>query len=449
MSLRVVELIRLDRWRAWLRDADPVLVQGTYWALVMNSAGMLLGFLNQALLARSLGSDGLGLYLYVVGWANLAGLLVALEFPHAAVRYVSEYNAKKNWGSLRGFVNRSRQIVTATTCTVSLVAAVLILVNMPLREEKTLSWLAACTLLPVAVLIQLESSLLLGLKRLRSSVAPYMILRPLVFGGGLLLSAWVFGRAFDVKDAVLMQTVATSAALVVAMGYLRRVFPKGAREVDPQHHTREWVLASSQFIVIAIAQLVLSAQGDTLVVGALLGTRKAGLFGAASQFAMLVGFGSNAVTVIAQPMIADLHARKELRKSRIAQQIVAMTVVASVPVYFVLVVFGRSLLRIYGEQFVSMYPVLVILSISQLISGVVGTLLGYLFTMTANQETALRIIGASALLKIVLAVVLTLWLGVLGAAIASAVATLVRSFFLGIAAQRLLVDRIAPQIEVL
>ena len=441
-----MELVRLGQWRAWLREADPVLVQGTIWAFVLNAAGMFLGFLNQALLARTLGSDGFGLYLYVVGWANLAGLVCALEFSHASVRYVSEYAAKGAWGSLVGFIRRSRQLVTGSTVACSLVALTVVLIAGPKDDDRRYAWIAACALLPVASLIQLESSLLLGLKRLRSSLAPFTVLRPLVFGVGLLACWWLYGSEVDTGDAVLVQTVATGASLGLTVWYLRRVMPKPALRAAPVYHTREWVVASSHFVAIAIAQLVLSTQGDTLLVGLLLGTRKAGLYGAASQFAMLVAFGSNAIMVIAQPLIADLHARRELRKSRIAQQIVGLALLASIPVYLGLVVFGRPLLRVYGEQFVPMYPVLVVLAISHLISGVFGMLLGYLFTMTAHQELAMKIIGASALLKLVLAVVLTLWLGLMGMAIAAALATLVRSVALGMAARNLVLDIAPPAI---
>ena len=418
-----------------------MLISGAFAAFVLNALGLGLGLLTQKLLANTLGPAGFGLYLYVVGWGNVAGLICALEFSNAAVRFVSAYTATEDWAGLRGFLRRSHQIVGGTTGTVALLAVAALLLFSRFDHVTQYCFLAACALFPLTSLTQLQGACLLGWKRVRQSQTPFMVLRPALFALGIVVASRQAGRSFEASDAVVLQFMATGVAFALTWYFLRRAVPVQVNTVAPVYHTAEWIRTAGHFVAISMAQLVLSTQADLLFVGTLLGKAEVGLYGAASQFATLVGFGSTAIMVIAQPMIADLYARRRIAElSRLARQIVALALIASVPVFFGIVIMGRPLLRLYGEPFVAAYPVLVVLSISQLIAAVVGMLLGYLFTMTNHQQTATKIIGGSAVLNIVLALVLTYSFGTIGTATATGISTLVRSVALALAARKILAE---------
>jgi O-antigen/teichoic acid export membrane protein len=424
-------------------DSNPTLVYGAFWALTINAIGLLLSLLTQKILANTLGPKGFGLYLYVLGWSNVAGLLCALEFSNAAVRYVSAYTATEDWASLRGFLRRSQEIVGGTTGTVSILAAIVLLFSTNrLDHETEFCFLAACAVFPLTSLVQLQAAYLLGWKRVRQSQAPFQIIRPALFAVGLLTLARWLGTGFDAADAVAVQFFATGIALCITAWYMRQATPPKVFAVPAVYHTMEWIRTSYHFVAISISQLVLSTQADLLFVGTLLGKAEVGLYGAAAQIATLVGFGSTAIMVIAQPMIADLYARGKIDALiKLSRQIVLLALIASIPVFLGVALLGRALLgRIYGPAFEPAYPVLMVLAIAQLIAAVVGMLLGYLFTMTSHQQIATKIIGASAALNIVLALVLTYSMGMIGTATATAISTLARSVALFIAARRVLKD---------
>ncbi len=428
-------------------DADPTLVRGALWGLTINATGLLLGLLTQKILANTLGPKGFGLYLYVLGWSNVAGLLCALEFSNAAVRYVSAYTATGDWASLRGFLRRSQQIVGGTTFSVSLVAVIVLLASTNrLDHETEFCFLAACALFPLTSIVQLHAACLLGWKRVRQSQAPFQVIRPALFAVGLLTMARMLGSSFDAADAVALQFFATGIALFITAWYLRRATPVEALAATPVYHTMEWIKTSAHFVAISISQLVLSTQADLLFVGTILGKTEVGLYGAASQLATLVGFGSTAIMLIAQPMIADLYARGKIAELiKLSRHIVMLALLASIPVFIGVLLLGRLLLvSIYGQAFEPALPVLIVLATAQLIAAVSGMLLGYLFTMTSHQQIATKIIGATAVLNIVLALILTYSIGMIGTAIATAISTLSRSVALFIAARRVL--REAPAV---
>lgn len=428
------------------RGIDPVLARGTIWSFVVTAAGMGLGFATQVLLARVVGSHEYGTYLYVLGWTNVAGLLCSFELAGAAVRYVSQYRAAREWPLLRGFVRRSQQIVVVSAIVVAIGTMVVarLVPSMPRAYLATVA--VACVLFPVNALLQLESGVLQGLKRVVAAQAPSLVLRPVLFGAGLLIASFAFRGQIGAAGAVGCQLVATAIALGATFRYMRRSLPAESRSAAPRYAMGEWMRTSAHFIGISLSQQVLSAQTDVLIVGTFLGATQAGLYGAASQFAVLVSFGATAAVFIAQPMIADLYARRRADDlQRLVSQVVMIAFAVSVPVFAGLLLFGHWLLGLYGAQFAQAYPVLLVLAGAQLVQATVGILLGYLLTMTAHQKEAARIIATTAVLNLAITAVLTPAFGVVGTATATLIAMACRSIALIVYARKLLGVRVVPR----
>jgi O-antigen/teichoic acid export membrane protein len=184
---------------------------------------------------------------------------------------------------------------------------------------------------------------------------------------------------------------------------------------------------------------VVSQNFDIVVVGTMLGTTVAGYYGAAAQLAVLVHFGVNAVLFMAAPLISELYARDDRAGlQRLVTLTARMNLALSVPVIIGLLIGGRLALSWYGPSMVAGYPVLVVLLAGQLAGTGVGSLAGFLMTMTGHQNRAAAIIGASAVLYLVLAAVLTRAFGAVGTASATVIALLVRGIALDFEVRRLL-----------
>jgi O-antigen/teichoic acid export membrane protein len=197
--------------------------------------------------------------------------------------------------------------------------------------------------------------------------------------------------------------------------------------------------------VIAAAQLILGPQTDVLVVGTLLGTTEAGRYGVASQLAVLISFGVSALIFVALPMIADLHARS--RRAELQQLVTLISrgsLAVSLPVVLVLLVEGRTILGWFGPSFVTAYPVLVVLSIAQLIAATTGILAGFLLTLTGYQRQAGFIVVGSAILNLALSLSLTSAFGSVGTAAATTTTTFIRSLVLAVYGWKLLRVRLLP-----
>ena len=399
---------------------------------ILSVAGTVLAFGVQVLLARAIGAASYGVYAYVLGWLNIVVLLAKLDFDTSATRFMGAYGGRGEWSLLRGFLRRSHAVVTSASISVGLLSALAVWALRDRLDPAVASAaLVASALLPVTALLQLTLTSLQGLQRVVQAQVPAMLVRPLLFGAGILLAAYVWRLELRAADAIALNLGSSVVALAVSAVLLRRAIPDGARHVKPAYSDREWVRVAFGMLLISASQVVLSQYADVVVVGTIVGTTEAGYYGAASQLATLVQFGVTAVLFVATPVIAELYAQgRGAALQRLVWVVGRVNLAISIPIVAVLALGGKLLLGLYGPTFGHAYSVLVVLSLSQLVAAALGSLAGFLLTMTGHQYEAARIIGLSAAVNLALTLLLTPALGIVGAAFATLVGILLRSILL-------------------
>jgi O-antigen/teichoic acid export membrane protein len=425
-------------WRAALDRSSGTIARGAIWGLLTTAGGVVLGMLSQVALARQLDTAGYGVYAYVLAAMNAVSILGRIELDTAAVRFVGAYHATESWGLLRGFLHKSRIWVNAASGSLALIAAVGILIARPwMPAGYTVPLLVGCALLPLASRLQLEAGFLQGLRRIRESQAPFQLLRPAV----LCITVLGIGASsfkLNVSVALLLQLLATLAALLVTFRLMATRTPHEVREVPAIDDSREWIHTAGGLLVISLSQLMLSTQTDVLVVNSILGKESTALYSTASQLSALISFAFTALILIVQPQIARLYAQKKLSDlQRLIGQIQLASLVTSLGVFLVLAIGGRWALGWFGKDFRAGYPVMLILGAGQIALATVGAVSGYLLTMTGHQREASRVIGGTALFNLVLTLILTPLIGIQGTALATTIAVVARTVILAVIVRRM------------
>ena len=155
-------------------------------AFSVRIASAAILFLSQVALARWMGADQFGIYVYawtlvlVLGGISTAGLNVG------AIRIVSELRERAAHDALRGFLLGSRVAVAlvATTLT-GLVAALVWKLAAPLAGSPWLTVSIILLAVPAYALTDLQDGICRGCARIASALlAPYII-RPLLILGGI------------------------------------------------------------------------------------------------------------------------------------------------------------------------------------------------------------------------------------------------------------------------
>lgn len=414
-----------------------VAAKGSIAAFIAAAIGVLVSFILQTTLARALGPTEYGTYVVILVWMNVLLLFTKVELDLVTTRFVGAYTATADWPRLHGLLRYVPWHVLVRTLVASVIGAFLLLGMRGTRfEHFVTAALMAVPLFTLTAQLLVRAAALQGFKRVLASQIPSVILRP----GLLLVVVWALmlaGVHLSPAAAIGVNAIATAVAIVIAQKSLKRVTPAAAAAAPPVNDLRVWLRVGYGFVFISAAQLTLSQSSDVLLVAALLNRTEAAHYSVASQLAQLVAFASTAVMFIAAPLISELHAKGQmdtLRRFTRATISVCMTI--SFALLLAITVFGRTLLGIYGGAFRVAYSALLVLAVTQFISASIGALAGWLMTMTAHERPAAWIIGASAVLNIVLAIPLTLGFGLAGTATAALIATLSRSLMLSIYLRR-------------
>lgn len=417
-------------------NVEAILARGATGTLVIKVLGQGLMFGLQLLLARLLGGQQFGIYVYVLTWVNALVLVGKLGWDTALLRYVAVYSSTANWGAVRGILRRSTQVTLFASLAVSGIGAFITwALAFRLGPDLTNTFMAGWFVLPILCLAAFRQAALRALKRVPLAQLPEFVFRPIVVVILVIVFTVGLGRAIDGPSTMCLYFISVSITFGVGTYWLYRFLPAVVRKSAPVYHSKEWMSVALPLFLVAGTHLI-NSQADTLMIGFLLDTTKAGIYFVASRVAGLIGFGMLAVNSIAAPMIASLYAQARMDE---VQRILTLgtwgITIFALPVGLGLILWGKVLLGLFGFEFSAGYTALVILVIGQLVNASTG-LVGSLMQMSGQQGMALRVVGGSAVANILLNAWLIPKWGIQGAAIATTATTIAWSTILVYAAWR-------------
>lgn len=411
-------------------DEGVALVTGSAGALVVRVGGTACMLLLQVLLARFMGLEEYGNYIYAFTWLAILSTVGCAGLDTSALRFVADYRARGEWGLLRGFLRRSAVLVLTPSALLALaLVGVLTLFQERFSESLLRVFLVAAVLVPALALMLLLSSALRGLRKVVIALLPQSVLRPVLLGGGVFLVSVLFDGpppAATVMGLDLMVVAVLAAGMAYALG---RALPADVASAAPRFETRRWMSTALPLVVITGIRLAMNRL-DILLIGVFLSTAMSGIYAAASQIASLLSFGLLAVNMIAAPLFSQLFAEGRMEDlQRIARQSAQGAFVFSLVMGAVVIAGGRLLLSLFGPEFVAGYPALTVLVVSQVVNAYAGSV-GFLLSMTGHEREAARLTALAGLLGLALNALLIPILGLIGAALATGVAVAVWNLLL-------------------
>lgn len=303
------------------------------------------------------------------------------------------------------------------------VAAVL----APGHESLATSYLRQVAMfLPFAVAADLCQAVSRGFGTMRPTTLVEKIGRPLVqiplvagfaaAGGQLLGGAWA---------APYLPTVAVSLWWAVSL------YRRGRRDDDtaprPARTLRReyWAYALPRAFA-GIAQVALQRL-DIILVGALRGPVDAAIYAAATRFLVVGQLANQAIAMAVQPQIAGLLAVDDrARTNEVYRSSTAWLVAMAWPLYLLAAVFSPEILLLFGGGYDAGRGVMVLLAFSMLVATGCG-MVDVMLTMAGRTSWNLANVAIALAVNVGLNVVLIPAYGILGAAVAWAVAIVVNN----------------------
>lgn len=154
------------------------------------------------------------------------------------------------------------------------------------------------------------------------------------------------------------------------------------------------------------------------------------LFGAAAKFALLLATPATIVGAVLPPIVAELHAAGNMeRLARVVRSVVGVVLVPCFALLLIVIFLGNPLLRILlGTYYAGAYPLLVLLSVAQIINVAAGAWVFVSIMTGGKRELAFGSTGA-VILQLIVTIPLGLNFGVLGVAIGVCASLVISNIF--------------------
>jgi len=142
---------------------------------------------------------------------------------------------------------------------------------------------------------------------------------------------------------------------------------------------------------------------------------------AAQRVAMSVSLVLNAINLVVAPKFSHATFSHNPEKlNALALQTSKLMLYLAGPIVLLIIVYSEWILNLFGKEYVVASNILVIMAIGQFVNVATGSV-GYLLTMTNHEKDYRNVIIISGTLTLFMSLLLTKTMGLLGAAIATAV----------------------------
>lgn len=382
------------------------------------SAGLL--FSSQAVFARLMGVESYGGYVLALAWMQVLVIAGRQGFDLATIRFVSDYKNRNEWGLLRGYLSFSRQTVFFSSILVAMgLGSAAWFFRDRLGVEGLWAFWFAAAALPVFTYAQIDDSAIRGLGFVVRPQIFMSILHPalLIVGLSAAVIWWQFEAAANIGMAVYL---ATTVVVMIGLRFMLRLsLPAAIHDAVPETERRNWFNASMAMMFLMGFAPILN-QMSIIILGAIDGNAAAGHYSAAVRISYIMQPLIVAQNAALGPMIAKLHDNNnQARLQRITSLGVRLVSVAALAVAVAVIAFGRWILALLGDDFVSAYPILVILVCGNLLFVFAGPA-SMLLNMTGRHALSAKTLAVSAGFNVVMALVLIPPYGAMGAAAATA-----------------------------
>jgi len=402
--------------------SSNALFKGVSGSFLLNVLSIILTLISTLILARLLGAKNYGAYTYALTLIGVLGLLANFGMPNLLVREISIYILKGRWGSIKGLVARSKNIVLIVSLSLVFVASFVIIVLQEYFDNFLVKIiLLSLILLPIVALNSIRAAILRGFNRVVLGQLPDLIFRPFIFLTFTLLLYHIFNKDKVTVDVIMIaQIIATVLAYFAGVIILNRCLPSQIKEAEIDFDSYTVIIRKSlPFIFLGGIEMV-NSQIDIIMLGLFRSLSEVGVYRVVTTGAGLVVFSLMAANMVLGPLISSIYKSGDLaRLQRIVTLSSRLVIIYSLTVAVVLMVFNEDvLLLLFGEEYVSGGVALSVLCFGQLINAAMGSV-GLILIMTGYERDALKGVVITTLLNIVLNLVLIPNWGLVGAASAT------------------------------
>ncbi|MDX2369620.1 MAG: flippase [Colwellia sp.] len=391
--------------------------------MVAKVLGVALGFITNIIIARYYGADTVGTVALVSSFISIASLLVLFGTNTAILKLVPQYTAQYSVLTAYHVFKKSFLLVMITGAFITGLLYWLspFIAEFIFKNNNLISYFIMTSLL--IFFISTNELNLSGLRSLHD-IKIFAVLNILPSMTTLIAVVVVTFCFYDESDPVYIYIITPAIMFFITLYFVSKKFKEKSPNTVNENVTKitfkEILLISSPMLLISGMHLIMS-QTDVIMIGMYMSEKDVGLYAIAMKLALLTSFVLNAVNSVVSPKFSQYYHAGEMETlKKTAKSSSKLIFYSTFPILIFLLIFGKYILGIFGDEFEEAYFILVILIVGQMVNSFSGSV-GYFLNMTGNQLAYQKVVLFGMFINVVLNMVLIPSYGLIGAAIATSI----------------------------
>ncbi|BBB25455.1 oligosaccharide flippase family protein [Amphritea japonica] len=379
------------------------------------------------LLARQLGTDGYGVYGFVLAVVGVLIYLVVFGFDQLVVKNANHINVPDGGNGTYPILSFAFIVIFCLSLLVwaSFYASSFFIDSI---EDLKLEIMIGLLILPIFASRRIFTSYLRGVGNPVVAIVPEALIQPLIMLTLVLLS-YLLGIGLGADLALLFQLTAYACS-VMFIGFIcvsrYKLVPTPVKEFRQviRFGFKEGLLISGFYMAIMATAEGFAMYIDRIMLGIFSSLGDVGIYLVAARNTSFVLFVESAFLLVTMPLISKGYSSGQDLKKIISLQTLLVFLAVTVFVVFFFI-FGEWLVALFGEGFHDSYKPLVLLSLGYLIGALFGA--GpHILMMTGCEKPASIILLFSTVLNVILNLALIPIYGIMGAAVATVVSEILK-----------------------
>ena len=414
----------------FLKDSDnQELMKGAGITFSLKMIGVGFSYIFNIILARLYGAEVMGLFAISIAVAGIFSIFAMVGTETSTVRFVSEHASHGNYGEVKEIYQKMLHIVLPLSFVIAAILFFLspYIANYIIQKPKLILPLKITAfVLPFGAFMGVNIAALRGLKKVKDAFIFSTILPPIFNFLGLVLLTYLLVKNYLTPFYVNLMTGMLGA--FISLKLWNNWSKKMTIEKNIENKRRvsiTEILQISLPMFMTSAMLFILGWTDILMLGVFRSAEEVGVYQIAMKIALFSSFSLAAMNSIAAPKISELFWRSkndQLRK--VVRNSSKVIFWSSLPILLIIVIFPNQILGVFGGEFLEGKIALIILTVGQFLNAYFGSI-GVLLDMTGNQTIFRNSILVGAVSNIILNSLLIPSYGSTGAAIATAVSTII------------------------
>ncbi|WP_258102684.1 lipopolysaccharide biosynthesis protein [Marinoscillum sp. MHG1-6] len=404
------------------------MLKDTFISIFLKGIGVCSSFLISVYLGRELGLEDFGRFEFINNLSVFILVLFSFGMPHIITREVAIAKAGNQLERISNIFLSTQYFCLGISVLLSLILVLCSpFISSIFFSDSSIEVPLALFVISVVLqsLTKNISAALNGFNKVwQGNLFDQVIGVFLICIGIILFCSWSVS-VIELLDIAIIFLGCRIVVFIVSLAYWKHVFEyrfpyKNILKKLKQSISRLFLLSITANITLVISPFI---------IGFFCGAEEIGLFSIAQKLAFTTVLLLQIVSSVLAPKIAEMYnqgKRHELKG--LIGRTSGLLLVTGASILGMFVLYGKVLVGFWGEEFLSAYPLLIILAIGQFVNMATGVV-GITLIMTGHDRIITNISVIFVVLSVGLNLILVSEFGVQGAAYAIALVLIVENLF--------------------